>query len=156
VLANVIRQLCAPYSTIVVATARQGVATASGVVEAMVNLAASVWLAMHYGAMGVAAGTLIGSAAGVAMHFGVSMHYTRNIAVSRTKLFLRGIFLPAAMAIPALLLLQRWMYAGPPAIGPGLWMLSACATVLIAWFVSVNSEDRALLNRLAHRRGSSI
>jgi O-antigen/teichoic acid export membrane protein len=58
-LANIIRNLCAPYSTMVVATAKQSVATASAVTEAVTNLVASIWLAKHYGAMGVAAGTLI-------------------------------------------------------------------------------------------------
>src|SRR6202007_2367810 len=61
VLANIVRQLCAPYSTMVVATAKQGVATASAVIEAAVNLATSVWLAREYGAIGVAIGTLVGS-----------------------------------------------------------------------------------------------
>ena len=95
VLANIIRHLCAPYSTMVVATARQNVATAAAITEAVVNLVASIWLARHYGAMGVAAGTLVGSFTGVAMHFAISMHYTRNIDVSRINLFIKGILAPS-------------------------------------------------------------
>jgi O-antigen/teichoic acid export membrane protein len=151
-LANIIRNLCAPYSTMVVATAKQSVATASAVTEAVTNLVASIWLAKHYGAMGVAAGTLIGSFAGVAMHFGVSMHYTRNIAVSRVKLFAQSMLLPATMAIPSVLLVRQWCYAGLPAISPGLWLLWGSTTLFAAWLVGLNGDDRSLLFRMAGGR----
>ena len=151
-LANIVRHLCAPYATMVVATAKQRVATAAAVTEAAVNLVASIWLAKHYGAMGVAAGTLVGSCAGIMMHFSVSMHYTRNIAVARLRLFVSGIVRPAIMAIPTLLLARQWWFAGAPAINPQMWFLWAMTTVLLAWLVSMNAEDRSLLLRMANRR----
>jgi O-antigen/teichoic acid export membrane protein len=151
-IANIVRHLLAPYATMVVATAKQKMATASAVTEAVVNLGASIWLAKHYGAMGVAGGTLIGSFAGVAMHFGVSMHYTGNIAISRIKLLLSGMVRPALMVIPSGLLLSRWWNAGPPAISPALWLLWAIGTALLAWLVSMSSEDRSLVLRMAGGR----
>lgn len=151
VLANIIRHLCAPYSTMVVATARQNVATAAAITEAVVNLVASIWLARNYGAMGVAAGTLVGSFTGVAMHFAISMHYTRNIDVSRINLFIKGILRPATMAIPSVLLLPHWWYAGAPSISIGVWIIWAVATSLIAWLVSMDGEDRSRLVRIASR-----
>lgn len=151
-IANIVRHLCAPYATIVVATAKQRLATASPITEAAVNLAASIWLAKHYGAIGVAAGTLVGSFAGVAMHFTVSMHYTQNIAMSRLRLLVSGMLRPALMAVPSLLLLSRWWYAGAPAMSLELWFLWATTTALLAWLVSMNGEDRSLLLRLAGRR----
>jgi O-antigen/teichoic acid export membrane protein len=151
-LANIIRQLCAPYATIVVATAKQRFALASAITEAAINLAASVWFARHYGAIGVAAGTLLGSFAGVAINFGVTMHYTPNIAVSRMTLLLKGMLRPAIMAIPSALLLPRWWFAGAPAISPLVWFLWGGSTLLIAWLVSFNGEDRGLLIRIASGR----
>ena len=151
-VANIVRQLCAPYATMVVATAKQRVATASAITEAAVNLAASIWLAKHYGAMGVAAGTLIGAVAGIAMHFAVSMHYTQNIAVSRLKLFLSGMVRPSLMAIPSLLLWRQWWYAGAPVISLQIWLLWATTTAVLAWLVSINGEDRNLLLRMVSRR----
>jgi hypothetical protein len=118
----------------------------------VINLVASIWLAQHYGAMGVAAGTLIGSFAGVAMHFGVSMHYTRNIAVSRMKLFAQSMLLPATMAVPSLLLLRRWCYAGAPAMSVGLWLLWGSTTLLAAWLLGLNRDDRRLLLRTVRSR----
>jgi len=149
ILANIVRNLCAPYATLVVATARQAVATAAAVTEAVVNLVASIWLAKHYGAMGVAAGTLIGSFAGVGMHFVVSMHYTRNIDVPRWKLFVSGMLRPMLVAIPSFLLLQEWWFSGAPEITPIFWLLWACSTAVIAWLVSLSGEDRDLLRRVA-------
>ena len=150
-LANIIRQLCAPYATMVVATAKHAFATASALTEAAVNLAASIWLARHYGAMGVALGTLVGSVVGVAMHFGVSMRYTTNLAIPRVRLFLQGIARPATMALPTLLLLPRWWRADNPAMSLPVWLAWAATTVLIAWLLSMNSEDRGMIARLAGR-----
>lgn len=61
VLATMLRNLCVPYATIVVATGKQGLATASAIAEAIVNLGSSVYLAHSLGAIGVAAGTLLGA-----------------------------------------------------------------------------------------------
>lgn len=155
-LANIIRNLCAPYATMVVATAQQRFATVAAIAEAAINLAASIWLAKHYGAMGVARGTLIGSVAGLAMQFGVSMHYTRNISVARLKLFVQGMLRPTAMAIPSALLLPRWWYPGAPAISLPMWFACGIATLLMAWLVSMNGKDRSLLMGIASRRPKLI
>lgn len=149
--ANIVRQLCAPYSTMVVATAQQVFATAAAITEAAINLGASIWLARHYGAMGVAGGTLIGAVAGVAMHFGVSMRYTRTLAVSRLKLLARGILRPATMAIPSLLLLPHWWYAGAPTFDLQEWAAWGGSTLLIAWLLSMTRDDRSLLMRMTMR-----
>lgn len=151
-LANILRNLCAPYATMVVATARQRVATVAAITEGVVNFAASIWLARHHGAMGVAMGTLLGSFAGVAMHFGVSMHYTRNLAISRIDLFVKGLLRPAAMAIPSILLLPYWWLRGTPAMNIQMWLFWAVTTLLCAWYVSMNAEDRSLVVRIASNR----
>ncbi len=151
-LANIIRNFCLPYATMVVATAKQLVATASAITEALVNLIASVWLAQHYGAMGVAAGTLIGAVAGVAMHFSVSMIYTKNIVVSRLGLFVKGILLPATIALPTLLLFPRWKSTGGPAMNWQLWLTWGFSTVLFTWWFGLSAEDRTALQAISTGR----
>lgn len=151
VLANIVRQLCGPFTTMVVATAKHPFATAAAITEAAVNLGASIWLGRHFGAAGVAAGTLVGSVAGVAMHFAVSMRYTTNLAVPRLKLFLQGMLRPAAIAIPSLVLLPEWWRAEVPAMRTAAWFAWAGTTILIAWFVSMTHEDRGLAVRMAGR-----
>ncbi len=153
-LANIIRQLCAPYATMIVATARQGIATAAAVTEGVVNLAASILLARHFGAMGVAGGTLIGALSSVAMHFFVSMHYSRHLAVTRAQLFLKGVVRPFAMAIPTALLLPLWWLRGAPRMGAAMWLLWGTSTLLLLWYASITSGDRDLVRMKLHRAGA--
>ncbi len=145
VIANILRNVCAPYATMVVATGKQGVATAAAVTEGTVNLLTSIVLARHMGAFGVALGTLLGAVAGVAMHFAVSMRYTQsNLAIARLDLF-NGMLRSSAIAVPSVLLLWRWW----PVEGRSMtgylycgWLLS---TLLLAWFVSMSREDRSFI-----------
>lgn len=153
ILANIIRSSCAPYATMVIATSRQRVATASPVTEGIVNLVSSIWLVQHLGALGVALGTLLGAIAGVAIHFAVSMRFTQSsVAISRTELFLTGMLRPAAITIPSLLLLWHGV---PTAISPATlpaycaWIV---ATVFLAWFVAMNRDERQLVVRVASQR----
>jgi O-antigen/teichoic acid export membrane protein len=151
-VANIIRNFCAPYATMVVATARQRFATAAAITEGVVNLAASIWFARHLGAIGVAMGTLLGSFASVAMNFGVSMHYTRNLAISRRDLFVKGLLRPAVMAIPSALLLPYWWFNGVPTINLQLWFAWGVTTLLLTWFASMSAEDRRSLIRVFNNR----
>jgi O-antigen/teichoic acid export membrane protein len=146
VLANVLRCVCAPYATMVVAISRQGVATASAITEGVVNLTASILLARHIGALGVALGTLLGSFASVAMHFGVSMHYTmKNLKIHRMRLFLNGVLRPAVMAVPSVLLLPYWWVSGRPTISFRLLVLWAASTLLLMWFATITAHERRML-----------
>jgi O-antigen/teichoic acid export membrane protein len=151
-LANIVRQLCAPYSTMVVATARQRVASAAAVGEAVVNLAASILLARSYGAMGVAAGTLLGSFASISMHFVVSMHYTRNLALSRLKLLGQGILRPALMSVPTVVLVRLWWIDGAPRMSPVTWAAWAGSTLLIMVLASLVPSDRRMVSQTIRTR----
>jgi len=149
VVANIIRNFCAPYAAMVVATSKQWAATAAAVAEGTVNLASSIWLARHMGARGVALGTLLGAAAGVAMHFGLSMRYTQaNFELPRIDLFTKGILRPAVIAVPSLLLVSRWCSVGVPLIHFPGYFGWAVSTLFLAWFVAISREDRALFSRL--------
>jgi O-antigen/teichoic acid export membrane protein len=152
-LANILRNLCAPYATIVVATSRQNVATISAISEAVVNLVSSIWLAKHFGAMGVAMGTLLGAAVGVLTHFGISMHFTKdNLSMPRTDLILHGLLRPMVMGIPSALLLPYWWLTGAPTMRLQIWLLWGGTTLLLAWFGSLNGEDRSLFVRMLNTR----
>jgi O-antigen/teichoic acid export membrane protein len=153
VLANMIRQVCSPYATMVVATSRQNVATVSPITEAIVNLASSIWLAHYLGALGVALGTLLGAIAGVAVHFGISMRYTRStLDISRLTLLIDGILRPASTAIPSLLLFWRWWPIGQPSLSPLLYGCWAASSALLVWFVAMNRSDRHVVVNLINAR----
>ena len=78
VVANVIRLAGMPYTIMVVATGQQRLATLGTVAEAIVNFVASIWLARHFGAIGVAMGTLIGSTVNIGVHVTYSVRKTAD------------------------------------------------------------------------------
>jgi O-antigen/teichoic acid export membrane protein len=154
VVANIVRNLCAPYATMVVAMSKQRVATASALTEGIVNLVSSIFLARRAGALGVAIGTLLGAAAGVAMHFGISMRYTQSsLALPRTQLLVKGIVRPASIAVPSALLFRRWCHTGPPSIDTRLYVVWSVSTLLLAWFIGMTREDRALVLQVLSKGG---
>jgi O-antigen/teichoic acid export membrane protein len=153
VVANIIRQICAPYATMVAATGKQGAATAAPIFEALVNLASSVYLASRFGAMGVAFGTLLGSFVSISLHFAVSMHLTHStLAISRTRLFFDGFFRPAIVAIPSVILLPIWWFSGWMISRPSVEFLWGLSTLLFAWFGTLNREERTKLVRFTRNR----
>jgi len=144
VFANIIRNLCAPYATMITATNRQGAATVVAICEAVVNLGSSIYFAAHYGAVGVALGTMLGAFVSVLLHFGITMHYTFSaLAVSRITLFLKGLFQPAVVAIPSILIMLFFSSLSRMAIVSALaWGMS---TLFLAWFAGLKGQERSTL-----------
>lgn len=156
-IANILRSTCAPYASMLVATNNQRIAIAGAVAEAAVNVGLSIYLAAHFGAIGVAYGTLIGSFVSVGAHLIVNMRYTRTkFAVSQMRLFLAGMIRPAAIAVPSLLLIRLWWSTSAPAFGPRIWLGWALSTAWLVWFVGLSAKDReailAFINKLVKER----
>jgi O-antigen/teichoic acid export membrane protein len=157
VLGNVVRQLVLPYILIVVATGKQHLATIAAISEAVVNIVVSIWLVQRIGAVGVAAGTLVGAFVSFSVHLLVSMRYTQpTIQISRWRFLVQGVLRPLLIVLPSLLLYPFWrkltMLPAPPAV-LALWIV---ATAAIAWWVVLTAEDRqtggVILRKLLHRR----
>jgi O-antigen/teichoic acid export membrane protein len=148
VLANIVRNLCAPYATMITATGSQKAGIASAVSEALVNLASSLYLASWLGAMGVAIGTVIGSCVGVLVHFVISMRLTRPlISIPRRRLLFRGILGPSIVCLPSALLLLRSWPANNLHLMSGMSMLWVLSTAVPAYY-SLNKEERQNLSRM--------
>jgi O-antigen/teichoic acid export membrane protein len=153
VLANIIRSICVPYATMLVATDSQKVAVAGVVAEGIVNVASSIYLAHRIGAVGVAFGTFLGSLVSATTHFVFNMHYTyRKLSISRTRLFLQGVLRPSVVAIPSLLLIPFLRSSMKTSINPLLGVVWAITTILIAWFGGLTSEERTRLVEFTKRR----
>jgi O-antigen/teichoic acid export membrane protein len=143
IVANILRNLLAPYATMVVATGKQRVATIAAISEGLVNIAASVYLASRMGAIGVALGTLLGAFVSVTLHFAVSMCYTyETFKISRNDLFFSGIVRPSVMAIPTLLLLPLWWSPAICSLDPRLYIVLVLSTGLLFWYGGVNRHER--------------
>jgi O-antigen/teichoic acid export membrane protein len=153
VFANVIRNLCLPYATMICATGRQAAATASAVSEGAVNLGSSIYFASRFGAIGVALGTVLGSLVSVSVHFVISMHFTQEtLAISRSRLFLKGLLQPAIIAIPSLALLPLWWTSSRITLSPQLAIVWFVSTLAFAWFGGLNRKERDDLIRLWRNR----
>jgi O-antigen/teichoic acid export membrane protein len=153
VFANVIRNLCAPYATIICATGRQGAATATAISEAVVNLSSSIYLASRFGAIGVALGTLLGSFVSVSLHFAITMHFThQTLAISRSRLFLKGLLQPTIIAVPSVLLLPLWWSPTRMTLSPRLAIVWSLSTLVCAWFGGLSRQERNDLIRLSRSR----
>ena len=153
VLASIIRNLCAPYATMLVAIDRQKVAIAGAISEAVVNVASSIYLARHMGALGVAIGTLLGSLVSVLMHFTLSMHYTYpKLSVSRLRLFLDDMARPALMALPSIFLIPFYWKSTEPSLNLSLWLIWTLSTLLFAWFGSLNFDERHRVSAMVKNR----
>ncbi len=158
VLANIIRNLCLPYATVVTATGRQGAATASAICEGLVNLLSSIYLARNFGAIGVALGTLLGSLVSVVLHFAVSMRFTQGaIRMSRMQLLFQGFLRPACIGLPSLALISRWWPQTYVMAEPRFLVLWMCTTVMLAFYFGLNTRERmAAIQLLQDGLGSSF
>jgi O-antigen/teichoic acid export membrane protein len=153
VLANIIRNLFAPYATMIAATGRQGAATAAAVSEAVVNLTSSIYLASRFGAIGVALGTLVGSFVSISLHFAITMSFTyRTFAISRSKLFAKGLLQPASIAIPSAVLFTLWWPPDRMTLSPLFVIIWTLTTIAVAWCGGLNGQERVYLTELFRNR----
>ncbi len=153
IVAQIVRNLCATYATMVIGTGRQRDATLSTLCEAASNLLFSILLGKLYGAIGVAAGTLIGAVIGVLVHFVISMRKTQNsFRISPGRLFRAGVLRPGVAALPTLLLLP--LFRGPiPVPNTLIFMLAwVAATGALACRFGLNAEERSELMAVVRAR----
>lgn len=103
-IANMIRLIGAPYSTILVAAGQQSYIKISPLSEGVSNFLASIALGYLLGGIGVAIGTLIGSFFSLGSHFFYSIPKTRSaIAISRRHLVISGVLTPLFWTCPLVL-----------------------------------------------------
>jgi O-antigen/teichoic acid export membrane protein len=152
-LANVIRNTCLPFCSMVLATGMQRYATLSGICEAVSNLAFSMMLGRMFGAVGVAAGTLIGSVVGVLFHFLVSMKKTQaTLAIPGKALLLKAVLRPSLGALPTMAFLPfLWTHPNIAFMLPlmAAWLL---ASAWILWGVGLNATEKAALIRIVRSK----
>lgn len=140
VIANIIRLMGLPYSVILVAAGQQRYIMISPLAEGLSNLIASVVLGSHFGGIGVAFGTLIGSFVSVAAHLLYSMPRTKQaISFSRTVFLTSGILYPIICTSP--LLAVAFASAGGKDLGLPVVIPSAILSVLAAFLLIRGTKE---------------
>lgn len=143
VLGNVVRQLVLAYILMVVATGKQHLATIAAISEACVNVVVSIWLVQRIGAVGVAAGTLVGAFVSLGVHLLISIPRTRDaILIHRPRFVVQGLLRPLLVVTPALFLYPFWRRLQLLPAQPAILAIWIVATVSIAWWVALTAEDR--------------
>ena len=146
VLAHIVRNLCAPYATMVIAVGMQRYATWAGLWEAVVNLSLSIVLGIHLGAIGVALGTLVGAVVGVLLHFLLSMRHTTSLlAISRRDLLRKGFLQSSLSLLPTVALLPVFWRPEHVAYTPAYVGLWAVASAILFWRTNLRAEERGTL-----------
>lgn len=154
ILANMIRNVCGPYANMVLATARQGVASISPIAEGVTNLFFSIFLARWMGAQGVALGTLIGAVIGVSAHLLFSMRRTADVLTLSPGQFLRkGILQPGIIALPWLLSAPFWWNIDQLRLtNLWIWVSTIASAGLMVVALSIDDRRRLalILKKIMH------
>lgn len=153
VLAHIVRNLCAPYATMVIAVGMQRYATWAGFWEAAVNLSLSIALGLHIGAVGVALGTLAGAVVGVALHLLLSMRHTiRSLAIARRQLLREALLRSSLSLLPTIVLLPVfWRPERVPGT-PAYILVWTGASLFLFWRTNLTGDERAALTAAVRKR----
>ncbi len=104
-IANMIRLVGTPYAAVLVGTGQQKQVLVSPLAEGLSNLSASIYLGYHYGALGVATGTLIGACVSIAAHLWYSMPRTFGvIRFTRKDFIVSSVFMPLLLTSPLVII----------------------------------------------------
>jgi len=124
-VANAIRLVANPYSTMLIATDQQKQGIAQGAVEGLINFSCSVIGAIWIGPIGVAIGTLIGATCGLAWTALVTLRRAKEITLDRRTFVSEGVVRPLVCVLP-LALFTAAMYDRPPTTGYLAALLLSC------------------------------
>ena len=153
VAANIIRLSAVPYAMLLIGTGQQRLVTVSPLIEGFSNLAVSVAAGLVFGAIGVATGTLVGSAIGILCNFVLNLPRSTRITVSRVTYFKEGYLRPLVCVFPFVFLFRLQAFFSS-------WTESTALVTIVAlivlWTFGLSSSERAeVVARLGFRTGAS-
>ncbi|HEX2576656.1 MAG TPA: hypothetical protein VHK88_09940 [Aquihabitans sp.] len=154
VAGNVLRLVVMPYPVMLFGTGEHRRIRSTPVLEGVVNVAASIALGLAYGPTGVALGTLVGAAVGLAAHAFVNVPRTRSLDLTGAGFVRRGLGGPLLAALPVVVVV-----AAADAWPAGWWWPLAAAawtaTAVACWTVALTSAERRALSARVRRRGTT-
>lgn len=131
VIANMIRLAATPYSVAVLGTGQQKLIVLSPLIEGVVNLLFSIVLGMRMGAMGVAVGTLIGAAVGLAAVTMFFVQRTKEIRVTQWQYAWDGIMVAIFAVLPGLACLWLLYFQGLSFTNAGIGAIGLVVSSLL-------------------------
>jgi O-antigen/teichoic acid export membrane protein len=153
IAAQVIRLTLLPYATIGLSVGQQNRLLISPFMEGVVNLACSLVAVRLLGAMGVALGTLVGAAVGIAAHFFNSMPRTNRVLFRRRTLLVQGILGPFGLTlIPAAGALLVLSHLASAIAGIVVVSVGELTAALLLWRLNFDERERDTLKHLVWGR----
>jgi O-antigen/teichoic acid export membrane protein len=150
-IANTIRLVSLPYTTMLVGVGEHGRVWFSPIAAGVINAAVSIAATMAYGAIGAALGTLVGGIFETGMHLVYNLPRTNALRVSPRDLLLGGMLRPALILIPLAPLL---VLAATNRLDLGEWwviggalLLAVVAGGYLAWRTALEAEERSMVLR---------
>jgi O-antigen/teichoic acid export membrane protein len=144
-IGNTVRLLATPYSLLLLATLRHKRVLLAPIVEASTNLAVAITAGLRFGAVGVACGVVAGAFIGQLMIIYVNVPRTAEVVGDLGTLLKKGVALPVACALPALLVAAVAIDRLPALIHWPVAVAALIASAVLAWKVSLAAEERAMI-----------
>jgi O-antigen/teichoic acid export membrane protein len=144
-IGNTVRLLATPYSMLLLATLKHKRALLAPIVEASTNVVVAIAAGLRFGAVGVACGVVAGAFIGQMMIIYVNVPRTMEVVGDLGTLLRKGVALPVACALPALLVAAAAIDRLPPLIHWPILVAALIASAVLSWKVCLAPDERALI-----------
>jgi O-antigen/teichoic acid export membrane protein len=142
-VANCIRYITAPYSTIVLAIGDQNKIILTPVLEGFVNVIISVFLSSYYGVIGVVIGTFCGAVLNTTLNFFYNLPRTISIEIENPILLINAVFKPFVAVIPSIIM---WIIFNQMNLSSSLEIICLIATIvtsyLFLWYFAISTGEK--------------
>jgi O-antigen/teichoic acid export membrane protein len=151
-IGNFIRQIGGPYSLICLATGEQKQILLSPLIEGLLNLSVSLFLSSRIGVVGVAIGTIVGSSAGVVMHFFYNLPRSKSINLKSNILLLNAIGRLLISFSPMLLFMMINIFFNSQLISIFFLVISTTSSIALLWQIGlIENERSSILKKLKNQ-----
>jgi O-antigen/teichoic acid export membrane protein len=144
-IGNTVRLLATPYSMLLLATLKHKRALLAPIAEASTNVVVAIAAGLRFGAVGVACGVVAGAFIGQFTLTCVTAPRTAEVVGDLGTLLRKGVALPLACALPALLVAAVAIDRLPALIHWPIAVAALIASAMLAWKVSLAADERALI-----------
>lgn len=157
VIANCIRYLGSPYSTIAMAIGTQKQTILASLSEGLINIIISIIMTAQYGVIGVIIGTLCGSFVSIGLHYAYSLPQTKQIRIKEKKILIQAVTRPLTSVMPALFLWAVYQQINlPPALDFILLMSAIGISYLLLWNYAIFDSERSQIRDFVNAKFNSF
>jgi O-antigen/teichoic acid export membrane protein len=146
-VANIIRMSATPYALAMIGSGEQRRVLLTPLMEGVTNLIFSVVLARYFGAIGVAAGTLIGALVGIGGNLFYNMPRTTEIQISIPEYVFSSLLRPCLCALPVAFTAAIWRFipADTLLLRIATGAVATAGSLSMLWSVALLPEERGKL-----------